>query len=386
MEYIYLDQAAGSFPKAPGVALAMASAIDCCGGNINRSTYMLSTDAALQVMEVREALADFFGCEKIEHLVFTPGATYSINAVMRGVLSPGEHLIISGMEHNAVWRTAKALEAQGVGVSVAACDGEGFIDLPAFEALFRDETKLVMIAHASNVCGTVQDVPAISRICKKHGVMLALDASQTAGHIPLKLDELGADAICFPGHKALGGPQGIGGMALSERMAKSLKPYITGGTGSKSSSEYMPEEYPDHLEPGTPNIPGILGLGAALEYINQTGLARSREKEIALTERFLEGLKSCKGVRAPGPGAGERMGVISVDFPGRDNGDVAARLEQEFGILTRCGLHCAPLAHKSIGTYPQGTVRFSLGWSNTPADVDTAVEAVRAVLKENRKI
>lgn len=385
MEYIYLDQAAGSFPKAPGVGAAMAAAIDGCGGNINRSTYKLSTDTALRVMDVRDALADFFGCEAGEHLIFTPGATYSINAVMRGLLKKGDHLIISGMEHNAVWRTAKELEARGISLSTAPCSREGFIDLSAFEALFCGQTKLVMLAHASNVNGAIQDVSAISGICKRHGVMLALDASQTAGHIPLKLKELGADAICFPGHKGLGGPQGIGGIALSEQMAGSLKACITGGTGSRSSSEKMPEEYPDHLEPGTPNLPGILGLGAALEHIKATGLDTRREKEISLTARMLEGLKSCRGVYVPGPEAEGRVGVVSVDFTDHDNGEMAARLEQEFGILTRCGLHCAPLAHKSLGTYPQGTVRFSFGWTNSEQDVDTALEAIRIITSENKK-
>lgn len=382
MDYIYLDQAAGSFPKAPGVGAAMARAIERCGGNINRSTYMLSTDTALQVMDVREALADFFGCEKIEHLVFTPGATYSINAVLRGVLAPGDHLIISAMEHNAVWRTACDLEQMGVSLSIALCDREGRLAPDELEKLFCGGTKLVMLAHASNVNGVIQDIPSLSDVCKRHGAFLALDASQTAGHIPLKLDELGVDAICFPGHKGLCGPQGIGGMALSPRMAQSLKPYITGGTGSKSSSEKMPEEYPDHLEPGTPNLPGILGLGAALEHIKETGLQKRREKEIFLTKRMLDGLSKLDGIYVPGPEAAGRVGVVSVDFLGRDNGDVAARLEQEYGVLTRCGLHCAPLAHKTLGTYPQGTVRFSLGWTNTERDVDTALEAIRKIIEE----
>lgn len=381
MEYIYLDQAAGSFPKAPGVAAAMARAIESCAGNINRSTYMLSTDTALQVLDVREALAEFFGCRECEHLVFTPGATYSINAVMRGVLKKGDHLIISGMEHNAVWRTAKDLEQMGVRVSVAHCDRNGFLDTEAFEALFCGQTKLVMLAHASNVNGVIQDIPTISAICKSHGAFLALDASQTAGHIPVRLDELGVDAICFPGHKGLCGPQGIGGIALSAPLAEAISPVITGGTGSKSSSEKMPEEYPDRLEPGTPNLPGILGLGAALEYIKARGLENDREREIALTGRFLEGLAGCVGLCVPGPSARERVGVVSVDFTGRDNADAAAELE-DMGILTRCGLHCAPLAHKSLGTYPRGTVRFSLGRSSTERDVDAAVEALHKILAE----
>ena len=379
MNTVYLDHAAGSFPKAPGVAEAMAEAILHGGGNINRSTYGLSTDTALQVMEVREALAEFFGCGKIEHVIFTPGATYSINAVLRGVLHRGDHLIISAMEHNAVWRTAKALEEEGVALSVAECDGEGFIKLEKLKALFRPGTKLVMIAQASNVNGALQDIAAISALCRSHGAMLSLDASQSAGHVAIDMGGLGVDEVCFPGHKGLGGPQGIGGLVMSERMAEAIRPSVTGGTGSRSASEKMPEEYPDRLEAGTPNLPGIFGLGAALRHLNETAPAARREKEIALTRRFLEGLSGCAGIRVPGPDAERRVGVISVDFLGVDNADAAARLEEDYGILTRCGLHCAPLAHKSLGTYPQGSVRFSLGRSSTEADVDVAVAAVKEI-------
>lgn len=384
MNTVYLDHAAGSFPKAPGVAEAMAEAILHGGGNINRSTYGLSTDTALQVMEVRESLAEFFGCGKIEHVIFTPGATYSINAVLRGVLRRGDHLIISAMEHNAVWRTAKALAEEGVAFSMAECDGEGFIKPDKLAELFCPETRLVMIAHASNVNGVLQDIPTISKLCKSHGVMLALDVSQSAGHVPIDMGAMGVDAICFPGHKGLGGPQGIGGLLISERMAEAIRPSITGGTGSRSASEKMPEEYPDRLEPGTPNLPGIFGLGAALRHLNETALDARREKEIALTKRFLEGLSDCTGIRVTGPWAEKRVGVISVDFLGVDNADAAARLEEEYGILTRCGLHCAPLAHKSLGTYPQGSVRFSLGCSSTESDVDAAVAAVKEIAIINK--
>ena len=383
MKCVYLDHAAGSFPKAPGVAEAMAESILTAGGNINRSTYGLSTDTALQVMELRETLAEFFGCGKSEHVIFTPGATYSINALLRGVLKRGDHLIISAMEHNAVWRTAKALEEEGIALSVAECDSEGFIKLPELEGLFREETKLVMLAHASNVNGVIQDVPAISEICARHGVMLALDASQSAGHIPIHVEKLGLDGLCFPGHKGLMGPQGIGGLIISERMARELRPSITGGTGSRSASEKMPGEYPDRLEAGTPNLPGIMGLAAAIEYIKATDFSAAREREKTLTERFLSGLRDCEGIRVPGPEADKRVGVVSVDFLGVDNADAAARLE-ELGILTRCGLHCAPLAHKSLGTYPQGTVRFSIGRSSTEEEVDAAVAAVKSIA--NNKI
>ena len=380
MKTVYLDQAAGSFPKAPGVSAAVAGLLEHGGGNINRSSYALSTGTGLQVMAVREELAAFFGCSACEELIFTPGATQSVNLVLRGLLRPGDHLIISGMEHNAVYRTAHALTGAGIALSVAPCDGTGALDLDALDRLFRPETRLVMLTHASNVCGTILDIPGAARLCRRRGVPLAVDAAQSAGHIPVRLDELGADAVCFPGHKGLLGPQGIGGAALSPRLARAMTPLITGGTGSSSDSPEMPAELPDRFEAGTGNLPGILGLGAALSYLRSAGLERLRAHEVALTGRFLSALRGCPHIRVPGPPRPEdRVGVISVDFLRRDNAEAAADLEERYGILTRCGLHCAPLAHRTLGTFPRGTVRFSLGPFTAPEAVDAAAQAVLAL-------
>ena len=368
MKTVYLDQAAGSFPKAPGVSAAVAGLLEHGGGNINRSSYALSTGTGLQVMAVREELAAFFGCSACEELIFTPGATQSVNLILRGLLRPGDHLIISGMEHNAVYRTAHALTGAGIALSVAPCDGTGALDLDALDRLFRPETRLVMLTLRIEL----RRARAVKR--RRH------HAAQSAGHIPVRLDELGADAVCFPGHKGLLGPQGIGGAALSPRLARAMTPLITGGTGSSSDSPEMPAELPDRFEAGTGNLPGILGLGAALSYLRSAGLDRLRAHEVALTGRFLSALRGCPHIRVPGPPRPEdRVGVISVDFLRRDNAEAAADLEERYGILTRCGLHCAPLAHRTLGTFPRGTVRFSLGPFTTPEEVDAAAQAVLAL-------
>lgn len=380
MEMIYLDQAAGSFPKAPGVASAVCDCLEHGSSNINRSSHILSIRSELQVMAVREALADLFGCAGCEWIFFTPGATQSINLILRGSLRPGDHVIISGMEHNAVFRTVVDLEKRGVSFSVVPCDCAGRLDLSAARSLFRPETRLVMMTHASNVSGTILDLPAMGELCQAQGVSFAVDAAQTAGHIPVSLGTLRADAICFAGHKGLMGPQGIGGIALSPGFARQLSPLITGGTGSASDSPEMPDTLPDRFEAGTSNLPGILGLGAALSFVRSVGLDALRSHEIALTARFLNALNGCPHIRLPGPKRAEdRVGVISVDFLRRDNGEVAAALEQNYGILTRCGLHCAPLAHHSLETFPQGTVRFSLGWFTSEEDISAAAAAVLAL-------
>lgn len=260
------------------------------------------------------------------------------------------------------------------------CDSEGFLQHGALESLFRPNTRLVVLAHASNVCGSVQDAAAVGAACARHGCFFLLDGAQTAGHYPIDFAALRLSALAVPGHKGLLGPSGIGALLLTDELAANLTPLVAGGTGSASDSELLPPYLPDRLESGTPNLPGIYGLRAALAFVEQQGVERLRRHELALCERFLDGIAPLSGVRLCGTREpGRRVGVISVDLPGRDNAEAAFRLEQEFGILTRCGLHCAPAAHRSLGTFPQGTIRFSLGFANTEQDVDAAVAALRAI-------
>ena len=383
MQQIYLDNGATSFPKAPGVGQAMKDYIEKVGVNINRSTYLATTQAAMSTLLVRENLCKLFGFTgDCSHAIFTSGVTMSLNMIMKGLLKPGDHLIISGMEHNAVSRPATQLEKAGVEVSIIPCSREGFLDMKALEDAFRRNTRLVVVQHASNVSGTIQPIGEIGAICHKKGVLFAVDTAQTAGHFSYDMNAMNVDVMCFTGHKGLLGPSGIGGFVLNDAMNEALTPLIAGGTGSMSASLEMPTTLPDRYESGTQNLPGIMGLGASLNYLFDTGLDALHKREMALTSAFLEGLRGDDAIYVPGPSdAKRRVGVISVDFKDKDNSEVAFQLEQQYGILTRCGLHCAPLAHKSLGTYPEGTVRFSVGYTTTEAEIDTAIRAIHTLAR-----
>ena len=382
MKLTYLDNAATSFPKPEGVSSRMKEYMDTVGATINRSVYGKAQDAGLTTLLLRERAAKLFGfSEPATHVILTSGATAGLNMVIKGYLKPGDHCIVSAMEHNAVMRPLMQLE--GVSFDRIPCDSRGVLDPRDVEPLIRGNTKLLILAHGSNVCGAVQDAKAVGQICKKHGIPFVLDAAQTAGHIKIDFEELGLSALVAPGHKGLLGPSGIGLLLMKDSFAKKLTPLIAGGTGSASDSEILPDYLPDRFESGTPNLPGIYGLEASLAYLMERSLGELQSRERMLCARFLEGLSHISGVELCGPRNTEnRVGVISLDFPGQDNGEVAYRLETEFGILTRCGLHCAPSAHKTLGTFPRGTVRFSLGFANTTEDVDAALAAIRAVSAE----
>lgn len=380
MPAVYLDQAATSFPKPPCVAAAMTEYLAHVGANVNRGVYGSAQQAELVTLLLRQRLCELFDFDHPTHAVLTPGNTWGLNLVLGGALRPGDHCIVSAMEHNAVMRPLQRLAKQGVRFDRIPCDGDGFLDLAALEGLFRPNTRLVVLAHASNVSGTVQDAAAVGRICAAHGVPFCLDAAQTAGHLPLSFRELGLSALSVPAHKGLMGPQGLGALLLAPDFAKALAPYVTGGTGSASDSEDQPAYMPDKFEPGTPNLPGIYGWEAALAYLQDIGVEQIRAHDLALSRRFLAGVAENPGVRLLGPTDPQRrVGVFSLDFTGRDNAEIAYRLETEHGILTRCGLHCAPAAHKTLGTFPRGTVRFSTGWFTTEADIDAALAAIRAL-------
>lgn len=379
MDTIYLDNAATSFPKPEGVSDRMKYYLDCVGANVNRSVYTAAQEAGMTTLALRQRLAALFRFPEMPtHVILTPGATAGLNMIISGLLHGGGHCIVSSMEHNAVMRPL--LRLPGVEVSRIPCGSDGIADIDALPGLFRPDTKLVIMAHASNVCGAVQDAATVGRICGERGVPFALDAAQTAGHLPIDFQALGLAAMAVPGHKGLLGSGGVGALLLRHDFAEKLTPLIAGGTGSASDSEYLPPYLPDRFESGTANIPGYYGWEAALRFIEERGVDTLRQHEMALCRRFLEGLEDIPHVRLVGPRELERrVGVISVDFLRRDDGEAAYALETEHGILTRCGLHCAPSAHKTLGTFPQGTVRFSLGWANTERDVDAALEAIRTL-------
>ena len=377
---IYLDNGATSYPKAPGVGEAMLDYVNNVGANVNRSTYATASTAAMILLDTREQLCRLFNFDDPTHVIFTPGMTAGLNMLLKGYLKAGDHVIVSSMEHNAMMRPLVQLEREGVEFSRLPADRDGIARAQDIIPLIRPNTKLVAVMHASNVCGSLLPVKEIGAICRERNITFILDAAQTAGHYPINFKELGLSALCAPGHKGLLGPQGIGVMLLDHEFAKSVEPLIAGGTGSASDSEELPPYMPDRFESGTMNIPGVYGLNAALAYILEKGVDHFRAHEEKLTQRFLDGLKDIP-VRLAGTwDMDKRVGVIAVDFTGHDNAEAAFALEQA-GILTRCGLHCAPSAHKTLGTFPQGVVRFSLGYASTEADVDGALAAIRAIAK-----
>lgn len=377
---VYLDNAATSYPKAPGVASAMADYVEKVGATINRSSYASAQEAGLMTLSLRERLCRLFNHPDPTHAVLTPGATAGLNMVIKGLLLPGDHCLVSSMEHNAVMRPLVQLEREGVVFERIPCDAQGCLRLEALPGMIKLNTRLVVMAHGSNVCGTVQDAEAVGKICRERSVPFALDAAQTAGHIEVDFERFGLAALVVPGHKGLLGPQGIGALLLDADFARRLTPLVAGGTGSASDSEELPDWMPDRFESGTPNMPGVYGWEAALGWLENTGIETLENHEKTLSKRFLEGIYGLKNVKLYGATVLEgRTGVFSVGFLNCDNAEAAWRLEREFGILTRCGLHCAPSAHKTLGSFPEGSVRFSTGWANTEADIDAALSAITAI-------
>jgi len=380
---IYLDQAATSRPKASGVGYAMRSYIDDVCATVNRSTYAVATSAAMRVLDTREQLCELFRFRDPTHVIFTPGQTVSLNMVLKGFLRPGDHVLASSLEHNGVMRPLTQLVERGVTFDRIPMHGDDELDLDAAERMIRPNTRLMLLTHASNVSGTVLPISSAGELCQSRGISFAVDAAQTAGHRSIDLSQLHIDALCVPGHKGLCGPSGIGALLLSPAFAAELEPLIVGGTGSDSTSEVQPRYLPDRFESGTPNLPGIYGLHAALSELLAEGTAIRQEREQTLLQHFLCGLDGIGGIRVPGTrDLTRRVGVVSIDFSARrDNAEVADRLANEYEILTRCGLHCAPSAHQTYGTFPQGTVRFSFNSSNTVAEIDAALNALREILR-----
>ena len=380
----YLDNASTTFPKPPCVTEAVCRYMTEMGTNVGRGEYASAFDTEDLVFDTRTALCALLGGADPSDVVFTRNVTEALNLVLKGLLHPGDHVVVSSMEHNAVMRPLTQLAATGVTFSRAQCAPDGTLDATEIERLICPQTRAVVMTHASNVCGTVLPISDVAEVCHAHGVPLIVDAAQTAGVVPVSLREWGASAVCFTGHKGLLGPQGIGGCALDPEFATRMDALVAGGTGSHSDSEQMPSFMPDRLEAGTPNLPGIAGLGASLAWLGERGIDTVRTHELALTRRLLDGLAPLAAVgrvRLVGlPGTEGRTGVVSIQTPGHDLAQVAHDLDARYGIQTRVGLHCAPSAHRTLGTYPTGTVRFSLGWANTEADVDLAISALGELL------
>lgn len=381
MRKVYLDNGSTSFPKAPGVGRAMGQFIDDIGCNVGRGGYESSYSLAEQILETREKLCSLFHFEKESNTIFTPSITYSLNFILGGLLRPGDHVIATSMEHNAVARPLSAAAKRGVSVSFVTCDGQGRLDPADIGKAIRPATKAVVMLHGSNVSGALMPILEVGEICRERGVFFIVDSAQTAGVFPIDMEEMKIDCLAYTGHKGLLGPQGIGGFLIRDELAAAIDPIVCGGTGSLSDNLEMPEFLPDKFEAGTLNLPGILGLSAALDYIRETGIDTIREKELKLTGQFLDGVTGRKDIAVIGrKDLKDRCAIVSLDFPGRDNAEISWRLDQEYGVMTRCGLHCAPLAHKTLGTFPRGTVRFAFGHQNTEEEVLYALNAIDAIL------
>jgi cysteine desulfurase / selenocysteine lyase len=374
---LYLDNAATSWPKPPGVERAVAEALRA-GGNPGRSGHAVSIQAGRVVLRARELLAELLGVADPSHIVFTKNATEALNTVIRGLLRPGDRVLTTSMEHNSVLRPLAAQSGMGAAVEVVEAGRDGLVDPVVFASRLTPGTRLAVVTHASNVTGTVNDIAAIGAACRARGVPLLVDAAQSAGCLPLDLRSLPVDYVGFSGHKGLLGPQGTGGLYVRDEA--SLPPLTRGGTGSLSDREDQPEFLPDRFESGTLNVPGIAGLGAGVSWLLGHGVESVAAHDERLREAFLSALGGDGRVTVFGGGAGIRhTGVVSLAIQGVSPSEAGEELERRFAILTRIGLHCAPRAHRTIGTFPDGTVRMGWGPFTTEKDMVRAARAVLAV-------
>ena len=391
MKRIHLDQAASSFPKAPGVSDAMKRFLDESGANVARGSYKAAIEAEERVFETRSLLARLFHAPDAKNVIFTGGATTALNMILRGFLHPGDHVLVSAFEHNAVMRPLTLMQKDGVIFDVIPASADGGMHLADADAFVTTQTKAIIMTHASNVTGAVMPVREAGLFSKEYGLKLIVDTAQTAGILPVDMEAFGIDALAFSGHKGLLGPQGVGGMVVTDEMASMMTPLIAGGTGSFSHLYEMPDVLPDRFEAGTLNLPGICGLEAALLFLREVHpevFAGAQEdaslqaegiyaRETELYARLLSGIDAINEeagtecIRVIRPQCACVL-LLSIAFKDHDQGEVARQLEEKYGILTRVGLHCAPAAHHASGTFPDGTIRFSFGAFHTEEDADSA--------------
>jgi cysteine desulfurase/selenocysteine lyase len=380
---LYLDNAATSWPKPAAVMAAMRRYFFRGGGNPGRSGHGKAVEAGRIVLAARERLAELFGVGDPSRIVFTKNATEALNVVFRGLLRPGDGVVTSSMEHNSVLRPLTALAQQGVRLTVVQAADDGRIDSESFCRSVDRGTRLAVVTQASNVTGAVTDIGRIGAHCRSLGVPLLVDAAQGAGCLPLDVEALAVDYLAFSGHKGLLGPQGTGGLYIRDE--RGLEPLTRGGTGSLSDREEQPEFLPDRYESGTLNVVGLAGLGAGAEFLLRRGVDTVRDHDRRLLEIFLEGVEGLAGVRIQGPVDPQwQTGVVSLSFNGLSPSEAGQMLEDRFGILSRIGLHCAPRAHRTLGTFPEGTVRLSWGVFTRPRDILHAVRAVKALADRRR--
>lgn len=374
---IYLDNAATTLRKPPQVIDAVARAMGSFG-NSARGTHEGALTASRTIYDTRCKLAALFGCPRPDHVVFTANSTEALNITINGLVRPGDHVLSTDLEHNSVLRPLYRLrDERGVALDFVPADRQGRIDYADLERLLRPETRAIVCTHASNLTGDAVDLARVGALAHAHGVLLVVDASQSAGVLPIDMEQMHIDVLCFTGHKSLMGPQGTGGLCVREGV--DINPWKVGGTGVQTYLHEQPEQMPTRLEAGTLNGHGIAGLNAALDFLQETGVEAIHAHEMALLRRFVAGVKKIPGVALYGDFDHERTAVAALNIGDMDSGEVSDILSEDYGIATRPGAHCAPRLHKALGTEEQGAVRFSFGWYNTEEEADAAVTALREI-------
>ncbi len=372
---IYLDNAATTLQKPGQVAEAVADAM-CSLGNAGRGVHEATLGASRVIFDTRKRLADFFHAESPKQIAFTMNSTESLNTAVKGVLQSGDHVITTELEHNSVLRPLYEMEKKGVELTVIPSDEKGRIDVQDFERGIRENTRMIVCTHGSNLTGNLVDIAAVGEIARRHQVLFCVDASQTAGVFPIDVQEMQIDILCFTGHKSLLGPQGTGGMYVREGVG--VRPLKSGGSGVQTYRKEHPPEMPTALEAGTLNGHGIAGLNAAVAYIQETGMDVIRKREQELMRRFYDGVKEIPGIKIYGDfSVRERCPIVALNLGNFDSSEVSDELFMTYGIATRPGAHCAPLMHKALGTVEQGAVRFSFSHYNTEEEIDAAAAALR---------
>ncbi|MFL0270244.1 aminotransferase class V-fold PLP-dependent enzyme [Candidatus Clostridium radicumherbarum] len=380
---LYLDNAATSYPKPPKVYSAVLDYMMNIGANPGRGGHTSSLEGSRIVYNCREALMNFFKFDKPENVIFTSNITASLNILLKSIIKDGWHVITTSMEHNSVLRPITSISKyKNIELDILPCSKEGILDLNLFKSKIKSNTKLVVISHASNVVGSIQPIENIGRICKENDIYLIIDSAQTAGVIPIDFYSFNCSALAFTGHKSLLGPQGIGGFLISDKLNSEASTFFEGGTGSLSESLIQPDFLPDKFESGTLNAPAIAGLLQGIEYINNEGILSIKNQEQELAKLFIEGLNNINSIVVYGTNNIDNMtAAISINSTLINNAELSYILDNEYGIMTRTGLHCAPLAHKTIGTFPQGTLRFSFGAFNDAKDVDYALTSLNKIIE-----
>lgn len=380
---VYLDNSATTYPKPEEVYYSVLNYMKNIGSNPGRGGYANALEGDRIIFSCREALMKLFNFNKLENVIFTSNITQSLNMILKSIVKDGWHIITSSIEHNSVIRPLFSIkENKNIEIDILNCSKEGLIDIDEFKNTIKSNTKLVVLTHASNVIGTIQPLEEIGKICKERNIYFVIDSAQSAGAIPVDYCNLNCNALAFTGHKSLLGPQGIGGFLIDDALNKEATPFIEGGTGSLSQSLIQPDFLPDKFESGTLNAPGIAGLLSGINYILNEGVSVIKEREMELSRMFIDGLLNINSIEVYGPlDASLRTPTISINSTKINNAELGFILDREFGIMARTGLHCSPLAHKTIGTFPDGTLRFSLGPFNDKKDINYALYSLDSVLK-----